>query len=124
MKLVLITIVLQANRNRLLDVARETYKENIGDIYHLNRMLSEEHNLPFMMVYQDTGFVFALRKIDLEGELPKGFVNVVLKKGRWIFSSMELVCFFFLIAASHSLAPLEEDECAHEGCPRRGFDSK
>ena len=94
MKLVSITIVLQANRNRLLDVARETYKENIGDIYHLNRMLIEEHNLPFMMVYQDTGFVFALRKTDLEGKLPKGFVNVVLKKGRWIFSSMELVCFY------------------------------
>ena len=95
MKLLSIAVVFQANRNRLLDVARETYKENIGDIYHLNRMLSEEHNLPFMMVYQDTGFVFALRKTDLEGELPEGFVNVVLKKGRWIFSSMELVCFFF-----------------------------
>ena len=96
-KLVLISVVFQANRNRLLDVARETYKENIGDIYHLNRMLSEQHNLPFMMVYQDTGFVFALRKTDLEGELPEGFVNVVLKKGRWIFSSMELVRlpFFF-----------------------------
>ena len=94
-KLVLISVVFQANRNRLLDVARETYKENIGDIYHLNRMLSEQHNLPFMMVYQDTGFVFALRKTDLEGELPEGFVNVVLKKGRWIFSSMELVRFLF-----------------------------
>ena len=94
MNLVSITVVLQANRNRLLDVARATYKENIGDIYHLNRMLSEEHSLPFMMVYQDTGFVFALRKTDLEGELPEGFVNVVLRKGRWIFSSMELVRFF------------------------------
>ena len=93
MDLVSITVALQANRNRLLDVARETYKENIGDIYHLNRMLSEEHDLPLMMVYQDTGFVFALRKTDLEGELPKVFVNVVLKKGRWTFSSMELVCF-------------------------------
>jgi DNA mismatch repair protein MSH4 len=93
MDLVLITVALQANRNRLLDVARETYKENIGDIYHLNRMLSEEHDLPLMMVYQDTGFVFALRKTDLEGELPKVFVNVVLRKGRWMFSSMELVCF-------------------------------
>ena len=95
MKLVSITAVLKANRNRLLDVARETYKENIGDIYNLNRMLSEEYNLPFMMVYQDTGFVFALRKTDLEGEFPEGFVNVVLKKGRWLFSSMELVRFFF-----------------------------
>ena len=90
-----IIVVLQANRNRLLDVARETYKENVGDIYQLNRMLTEEYGLPFMMVYQDTGFVFALKKTDLEGELPKGFVNVILKKGRWIFSSLELVCIFF-----------------------------
>lgn len=93
MDLFSITVALQANRNRLLDVARETYKENIGDIYHLNRTLSEEHGLPFMMVYQDAGFVFALRKTDLEGELPKEFVNVVLKKGKWMFSSMELVRF-------------------------------
>ena len=56
-------------------------------------MLSEEHGIPFMMVYQDTGFVFALRKTDIEGGLPKGFVNAVLKKGRWMFSSMELVCY-------------------------------
>ena len=93
-----ISIVLQANCNPLLDVARETFKENIGDIHQLNRTLSEEHNLPLMLVYQDTGFVFALRKTDLEGELPKGFVNVVLKKGRWIFSSMELVCFLLLFS--------------------------
>jgi DNA mismatch repair protein MSH4 len=75
----------------LLDVARETYKENVGDIYQLNRTLSEEHGLPFTLVYQETGFVFALPKSALEGELPKGFVNVTMKKGRWVFSSMELV---------------------------------
>jgi len=81
----------KANCNRLLDVARETYKENIGDIYQLNRTLSEEHGLPLTLVYQNTGFVFTLKKNDLDGELPKGFVNVELKKGRWIFSSMDLV---------------------------------
>ncbi|CAA7267689.1 unnamed protein product [Cyclocybe aegerita] len=80
----------RANCNRLLDVARETYKENVGDIYHLNRVLSEEHDLPLTLVYQETGFVFALKKKDLAGELPKGFVNASMKKGRWMFSSMEL----------------------------------
>uniref|UniRef100_A0A8H7Y6N1 DNA mismatch repair proteins mutS family domain-containing protein n=1 Tax=Psilocybe cubensis TaxID=181762 RepID=A0A8H7Y6N1_PSICU len=80
----------RANCNRLLDVARETYKENIGDIYQLNRSLSEEYNLPLTLVYQETGFVFVLKKNDLEGELPKGFVNVTMKKARWMFSSMEL----------------------------------
>jgi DNA mismatch repair protein MSH4 len=81
----------KANCNRLLDVARETYKENIGDIYQLNRALSEEHSLPLTLVYQENGFVFVLKKTDLEGELPRGFVNATLKKGRWMFSSMELV---------------------------------
>ncbi|KAF8908829.1 muts domain V-domain-containing protein [Mucidula mucida] len=80
----------KANCNRLLDVARETYKENVGDIYALNLTLSEEHGMPFSLVYQDTGFVFTLKKPDLEGELPKGFINASLKKGRWVFSSMEL----------------------------------
>lgn len=82
----------QANCNRLLDVARETYKENIGDIYHLSRELSETHDLPLTLLYQDTGFVFSLKKKDLYGrELPPGFVNVVMRKGKWVFSSMMLV---------------------------------
>lgn len=80
----------KANYNRLLDVARETYKENVGDIFSLNRELSEQHNLPITLVYQETGFVFALKKTDLEGELPKGFINVTMQKGRWLFSSVEL----------------------------------
>ncbi|KIJ98256.1 hypothetical protein K443DRAFT_104257 [Laccaria amethystina LaAM-08-1] len=80
----------KANCNRLLDVARETYKENVGDIYQLNRMVSEEHNLPLTLVYQESGFVFALKKAELDGELPKGFLNVTSNKGRWMFMSMEL----------------------------------
>ncbi|KJA21853.1 hypothetical protein HYPSUDRAFT_87688 [Hypholoma sublateritium FD-334 SS-4] len=80
----------RANCNRLLDVARETYKENVGDIFQLNRTLSQECGLPLTLVYQETGFVFVLKKNDLEGELPAGFVNVAMKKGRWMFSSMEL----------------------------------
>ena len=86
------TSLSQANRNRLLDVARETFKENVGDIYQLTSALSEKHELPITLVYQESGFVFALKKDDLEGELPKGFLNVSAQKGRWIFSSMELVC--------------------------------
>jgi DNA mismatch repair protein MSH4 len=81
----------QANYNRLLDVARETYKENVGDIYMLNTKLSELHTLPLALVYQESGFVFALRKNELEGALPSGFINPSLKKGKWQFSSMDLV---------------------------------
>ncbi|KIL62206.1 hypothetical protein M378DRAFT_187403 [Amanita muscaria Koide BX008] len=83
----------RANCNPLLDVARETYKENIGDIFQLNCRLSDEHNLPLALLYQDTGFVFTVKKPDLEcsgGELPKGFINVVAKKGKLLFSSLEL----------------------------------
>lgn len=49
------------------------------------------HEIPLAVVYQDTGFVFMLKKSDLDGELPKGFINVSMKKSKWFFSSMELV---------------------------------
>ncbi|KAF4584531.1 MutS protein msh4 [Pleurotus pulmonarius] len=81
---------LKANKNHLLDVARETYKENVGDIYQLNRSLSEMHSLPLSLVYQETGFVFVLKKDDLMDGLPSGFINASMKRGSWYFSSMEL----------------------------------
>lgn len=80
----------RANRNKLLDVARETYKENVGDIYQLNKTLSDEHELPITLMYQDSGFVFVLKKSVLDGELPRGFINVSSRKGKWLFSSLEL----------------------------------
>ncbi|KAJ3907340.1 muts domain V-domain-containing protein [Lentinula edodes] len=80
----------KANHNRLLDVARETYKENVGDIYSLCNALTQTHEIPLTLVYQESGFVFSMKKTDVEGELPKGFINVTLKKGKWQFSSMEL----------------------------------
>jgi DNA mismatch repair protein MSH4 len=85
----------RANYNRLLDVARETYKENVGDIFALNRGLSDRHQLPFQLIYQEgaRGFVLALKKSDLEdvGGLPFGFINVTGQKGRLTFSTLELV---------------------------------
>jgi DNA mismatch repair protein MSH4 len=94
----------KVKRNRLLDVARETYKENVGDIYQLNRTLSAEHDLPLSLVYHEgTGFVFSLKASEIDGpgdgnggrgrgkgELPEGFINVTMKKGRYTFSSMDL----------------------------------
>ena len=78
-----------------MDVARETYKENVGDIFALCSALSVEHDLPLVLVYQESagGFVFTLKKNDLEerGELPPGFINVSQKKGKWVFGSLELV---------------------------------
>jgi DNA mismatch repair protein MSH4 len=60
--------LLQANRNRLLDVARGTFEENVGDIYQLCHALSERFSLPLTFVYQESGFVFALKKDELEDE--------------------------------------------------------
>ena len=81
----------KANFNRLLDVARETFKENIADIYQLGRELSETHGFPLALVYQDSGFIFQLKKSEVDGELPREFINVTEKKGRVVFSTLDLV---------------------------------
>ncbi|KAF7372036.1 MutS 4 [Mycena venus] len=81
---------IKANCHPLLDVARETYKGNIGDIFEMNRTLSDAHGLPLSLVYQETGFVFTLRQNQLEGELPPGFISAKLKRGKWVFTSIDL----------------------------------
>lgn len=81
----------EANFNRLLDVARETFKENVADIYQLGRELSEAHGLPLVLVYQGNGFIFQLKKSEVDGELPGEFINVTEKKGRVVFSTLDLV---------------------------------
>lgn len=67
----------------------------MADIFQLNRKLCEKHALPLQLLYQEQGFVFTLRKIDLEEaglrELPKGFINVTARKGKWFFESIDLV---------------------------------
>ncbi|KAI0245681.1 muts domain V-domain-containing protein [Lactifluus subvellereus] len=81
----------KANCNPLLDVARETYKENVGDIHALHHSLNEKHDLHIQLVYQESGFLFAVKKGDLvEGKLPWGFINQSMQRGRWLFTSMEL----------------------------------
>ncbi|OCH88996.1 hypothetical protein OBBRIDRAFT_888728 [Obba rivulosa] len=81
----------KANCNRLLDVARETYRENVGDIQALHRQLSETFDLPLRLIYQDSGFVLTLARKDAQDvELPKGFVNVRVKRGAVTFDTVEL----------------------------------
>ena len=87
----------EANFNRLLDVARETYKENVADIYELGRELSEAHGLPLALVHQDSGFIFQLKTSQVDGELPAEFINVTQKKGRIVFSTLDLVRLSFAI---------------------------
>ncbi|EKM60519.1 uncharacterized protein PHACADRAFT_246517 [Phanerochaete carnosa HHB-10118-sp] len=40
----------QADCANSFDVAREVYKENVGDIFSLSNALSEEHDLPLILV--------------------------------------------------------------------------
>lgn len=119
----MLTLVVQANYNRLLDVARETYKENVGDIFALSRDLSEQHNLPISLVYQETGFIFVLKRNDLDGELPRGLINVTMQKGRWQFSSVELVghgsVAYRRDVVRTSCRIAEETECKDERCAGR-----
>lgn len=81
----------KANCNKFLDVARETFKENIGDIYQLAETLSRTHEMPLTLVYQETGFVFCLKKDEWDEEqLPRGFINPTMAKGKRLFTSMDL----------------------------------
>ena len=100
-------MILQVNYNCLLDVARETYKENVADIFQRLRSLRETHGLPLQLVHQEQGCVLTLRKMDLEEagmtELPKGFVNVTERKGKWFFESIDLVRRLLCHCSIHSV---------------------
>ncbi|CAE6433500.1 unnamed protein product [Rhizoctonia solani] len=84
----------RANHNRLLDVARETYRENVTDIIDLRGELAKEHDLSISMQWQDNGFIFVLKKGDVPPgtkSLPRPFINVSMQKnGKWLFSHLEL----------------------------------
>ena len=58
----------------------------------MHRSLDEKHDLHIQLVYQESGFLFAVKKGDLvEGRLPWGFINQSMQRGKWLFTSMELV---------------------------------
>ena len=110
------------NVDRMLDVARETYQENVDDILELKAQLSQEYGIPLSLEYQERGggFWFTVVKDHLEGELPRGFLNVTTKGAKWCFTSMELVSHMGSLRAPrpdrHST---EEEECKDERCARR-----
>lgn len=66
---------------RRLDVARETYKENLNDAFELCDVLSKEHNLDMNLSFQGGIFVFTCLNKDVEeregGKLPSVFLHVV-----------------------------------------------
>ncbi|KAF8315442.1 hypothetical protein DL93DRAFT_2166804 [Clavulina sp. PMI_390] len=83
---------IKANFNLMLDVARETFKENVSDIQELCSLLKAEHDLPLVLTYNESGggFWLAIDKDELEGELPRGFINVSTKGDKWICTTLDL----------------------------------
>ncbi|EFP77163.2 uncharacterized protein PGTG_03119 [Puccinia graminis f. sp. tritici CRL 75-36-700-3] len=88
--------------NQLLNVARETYKENLSDAMAMCEALKEEHHLPKLQFIFETraGFMLQIKKDDLRGTsndttdhpdgLPKVFTNIV-KKGKTLhFTCLDL----------------------------------
>lgn len=109
----------RANFNRMLDVARETYKENIGDIHDLCTSLSTEHGLPLSLTYIEKGggFWLTIAKDDLEEQLPRGFLNVTTKGAKYIFTTLELVrTIRRLWICRTQLCRVEKAQCANERC--------
>ncbi|KAG8914378.1 MutS protein msh4, partial [Tulasnella sp. 408] len=82
----------RANYDRLLDVARETYKENVGDILDLCKSLASDHELPFTPTFVESagGFWLTVRKDEVQGDLPRGCINVSSKGAKWKFATLEL----------------------------------
>ncbi|KAF9203814.1 MutS protein msh4 [Haplosporangium sp. Z 27] len=84
---------LKAGCNGLLDVARQTYKETINDIFEVVNQYVEEFNISLKVQFNSTmGYYLSTNLDQLEGsELPLIFVNVV-KKGKILtFTTLELV---------------------------------
>ncbi|KAL9935413.1 hypothetical protein V8E36_005761 [Tilletia maclaganii] len=83
----------KSNRSALLDVARETYKENIKDIYDLAAELGETHQLPVTLKYAASGFVLELKTEHApeQRNLPREFINVVKNRSKtYTMSTLEL----------------------------------
>ncbi|KZV81113.1 hypothetical protein EXIGLDRAFT_844900 [Exidia glandulosa HHB12029] len=82
----------KANCNGLLDVARETFKEAVADVFALSRNVADIHGLPIAARYNspETGFCFTVKKSALEGDLPRGFVHATTRGQTVSFSSLEL----------------------------------
>ncbi|GAA6048610.1 hypothetical protein JCM3770_002054 [Rhodotorula araucariae] len=90
---------IKAERKLLLDVARETYRENLSDTHELGDALRARFGLEGIQMVQVGGggsagaFVFTLSKDEWEdkkGEMGRAVTNVTVKGKKVEFSSLEL----------------------------------
>jgi DNA mismatch repair protein MSH4 len=77
--------------NRLLDVSRETFKENVGDVLQLANQMTEELGFTVISTFKESGFIFSVKKSEADSGLPKVCINVTAKGETWVFSTVELV---------------------------------
>ncbi|KAK4701951.1 hypothetical protein P7C70_g4276, partial [Phenoliferia sp. Uapishka_3] len=81
----------KSQRKKLLDVARETYKENVNDAIEMGEELSRKFGLNISSNLTGQGFVFSCAAVELEEKrLPAMFVHAVKKGKKMEFSSLDL----------------------------------
>ncbi|GEM09965.1 DNA mismatch repair protein MSH4 [Rhodotorula toruloides] len=87
---------IKAEKKRLLDVARETWRENTSDVNDLCDSLRDDYGLEGLTLMQSgkgSAYVFQLTKEEWEekkGDIGKAFTNVNVLKKRVEFSSLDL----------------------------------
>ncbi|GAA5868078.1 hypothetical protein JCM3774_001010 [Rhodotorula dairenensis] len=99
---------IRAERKRLLDVARETYRENMTDIHDLCDRVRDRFRLESVDLRQCEGlkgsaFVLRLNKDEWDekkGEMGRTAVNVSVKKNKVEFQTLDLMKLNSRLAAS------------------------
>ncbi|KAF9359640.1 MutS protein msh4 [Mortierella sp. NVP85] len=83
----------KAGCNGLLDVARQTYKETINDIFEVVNHYVDEYSLNLKVQFSvSMGYYLSTNVDQLEGgELPPIFINVVKKNKMVTFTTLELM---------------------------------
>ncbi|KAG0202103.1 MutS protein msh4 [Mortierella sp. GBA30] len=83
----------KAGCNGLLDVARQTYKETINDIFDLVNRYVEEYGVQLRVQFNVTmGYYLSTTVDQLDGaELPLIFINIVKKAKMLTFTTLELI---------------------------------
>ncbi|GAA5958826.1 hypothetical protein JCM8115_000366 [Rhodotorula mucilaginosa] len=100
---------IKAERKRLLDVARETYRENMADIHDLCETVRDRYRFETLDLRQGEGFkgaAFVLRVSKDEWDEKKselgrtGAINVSIKKNKIEFQTLDLMKMNARLAAS------------------------
>ncbi|CAG8475627.1 9924_t:CDS:10 [Ambispora leptoticha] len=83
----------KAGFNGLLDVARQTYKETINDIYEIVNGYTEQYKIPLKIQFSPaTGFRLSTSIGNLQDQaLPLVFINVSKKRKALTFTTLELM---------------------------------